>query len=89
MTNRDESIKVFMEFGQICNDFEFARAEYLSHEEKEKIGVEKGLVVIEKSINPGMNIEAVRGGDFISFLIDKMFENGATKEQFSNAFSGF
>ena len=88
-TTKEEALKILGDFNTHCNRFEFSRVENLSIEEQAKVGKGGDLVIIEKSINPGIKIELVKNNDFVGFLIEKMFASGVKKESFDEPFSGF
>lgn len=76
------------EFQSICGDVEFARAEDLAPEIQKEIDMKEGLVIVQKSINPGATFLPIKDNDFVGFLINELINDGR-KEELREPFKDF
>lgn len=66
-------------------DYELVEAESLSDELKNQVQKTEGLVMLQKSYNPHLKVEAINieNDDFVGYIIKK---GGASKEELRKAF---
>jgi len=89
----ESELEEIKKFESMSSEFEFVKFKDLSQEEQSKHENEinrEGLVIIQKSFNPGFNVFPIRNNDFIGFIINKLIEEDESKrELLRNPFSSF